>query len=264
MMAARFMRQAGSSAAGALRKSNLATSALLNRHGRDADGLGMRRLAFLLVAMVAVSVGFVVAPAPAHAQTDPATAEAEFVTKINALRASKGLSQLDVHPELQALGRSWAGQMAKADQISHNPNLANAVKADWQKLGENVGVGMTVDKLHQAFIDSPAHYKNLVDPSWTHIGVGVVLGRDGAIFTSHQFMQLRTPAEAPAPTTPPVPTTRRPPTTRPTVTSPPATEPVPETTTSTTSTTAPPPAPEPPARLVLVLERLVALDADGV
>ena len=74
------------------------------------------------------------------------------MAKINELRASKGLSQLEVHPELLALGRSWAGEMAKVDRISHNPNLANAVKADWQKLGENVGVGMTVDKLHQAGI----------------------------------------------------------------------------------------------------------------
>ena len=78
------------------------------------------------------------------------------------------------------------------------------MKANWQKLGENVGVGMTTDKLHQAFIDSPSHYKNLVDPDLTHVGVGVVLGRDGAIFTAHQFMQLRSSAPtAPPPTTAP-------------------------------------------------------------
>ena len=216
----------------------------------------MRRLVVLVVAVLVVSLGFVAAPA--SAQTDTASIESEFVTKINALRASKGLSQLDVHPELLALGRSWAGQMAKADQISHNPNLANAVKADWQKLGENVGVGMSVDKLHQAFIDSPAHFKNLVDPVWTHIGVGVVIGRDGAIFTSHQFMQLRVSTPTAPPTTaPPRPTTTRPPAT----TAPPVTEPV---TTTTTTTTPPPPPAAPPARLVLVLEQLVALDADGV
>lgn len=218
----------------------------------------MRRLVVLVVAVLLLSLGTVAAPA--SAQTDPATAEAEFVAAINELRASKGLSQLEVHPELLALGRSWAGEMAKVDRISHNPNLANAVKADWQKLGENVGVGMTVPKLHQAFIDSPAHYKNLVDPAWTHIGVGVVLGRDGAIFTSHQFMQLRTPS-APPPTTAPRPprtTTTRPPVTAPPVTAPPATEP------PTTTTTAAPPPPEAPARLKLVLEQLVALDTDGV
>lgn len=218
----------------------------------------MRRLVVLVVALFVVSFGFLAAPA--SAQTDPATAEAEFVTKINALRASKGLSQLAVHGELVAVGRSWAGQMAKADQISHNPDLANAVKANWQKLGENVGVGMTVDRLFQAFVDSPTHYKNLVDPAWTHIGVGVVIGRDGAIFTAHQFMELRGAAPAAPPTTA---APRTPPATRPPVTAPPPTEP-PRPETTTTTTTAPPPPPAPPTRLLLVLEQLVALDVDGV
>ena len=219
----------------------------------------MRRLVVLVVALFLVSLG-VVLPPSATAQTDPAQAEAEFVVKINALRASKGLRQLEVHPELLALGRSWAGEMAKVDRISHNPNLANAVKADWQKLGENVGVGMTVDKLHQAFIDSPTHYKNLIDPDWTHIGVGVVLGRDGAIFTAHQFMQLRSAgAASPPATAAPRPTTTAPP--RPAVTAPPTTVAPVET---TTTTTAPPPPAAPPPRLVLVLEQLAALDTLGV
>ena len=216
----------------------------------------MRRLVLLVVAVFVLALG--VAASPAAAQTDPVAAEAEFVASINSLRASKGLSQLEVHGELVALGRSWAAEMAKVDRISHNPNLANAVKADWQKLGENVGVGMSVPRLHQAFIDSPTHYKNLVDPAWTHIGVGVVLGRDGALFTSHQFMQLRASEPAPPTTvrTPRTTTTRSP-------TPPPPPPPVTEPTTTTTTTTAPPP-PEAPVRLKLVLERLVALDASGV
>ena len=49
--------------------------------------------------------------------------------------------------------------------ISHNPNLANDVSANWTKLGENVGVGNDVDSLMNAFINSPAHYHNLVDPA---------------------------------------------------------------------------------------------------
>jgi hypothetical protein len=221
----------------------------------------MRRLAVLVVALLVVSLGLVLAPS-AGAQTDPASAEDQFVADINALRASKGLGQLAVHPELVRVARGWASQMAKADQISHNPNLANAVDADWQKLGENVGVGMTEDKLMQAFIDSPAHYRNLVDPAFTHVGVGVVIGRDGAIFTTHQFMQLRTggggATAAPATTAPRRPratTTTAAPAPQPTVA-----ETVPEPATTTT-TTAPPPPPEPPARLVLVLEQLQALDA---
>lgn len=156
----------------------------------------MRRLVILLVAVLALTAGL--PGSAASAQTDPATAEADFVARINGLRAAKGLPALTVHAELTDVARAWAAEMAEADEISHNPDLAKQVRADWQKLGENVGVGMTVPKLHDAFVNSPAHYRNLVDPDFTHIGVAVVLGRDGAIFTAHQFMKLRTPKPAAA------------------------------------------------------------------
>ena len=42
----------------------------------------------------------------------------------------------------------------------------------------------------QAFINSPAHYRNLVDPAWTHVGVGVTFGGDGRMYTTHNFMAL--------------------------------------------------------------------------
>jgi hypothetical protein len=212
------------------------------------------RLVYALVAALLLIVGapIGVGAAPrAAAATDTGAAEQEFVRLINGLRASKGLAPLAVHGELTAVARGWATRMAEADRISHNPNLANAVKSDWQKLGENVGVGMDVRKLHDAFVNSPAHYKNLVDPDFTYIGVGVVVGNNGALFTAHEFMQLRAGAAAPAPTAPraTVPKAPRATTTQPPP--PPTTEP---------PTTIPPPPPPASARLILVLEQLQELD----
>ena len=193
----------------------------------------------LLVAVLALAVGL---PASgAAAQTDPATAEAEFVSRINALRASKGLGALTVHPELVDVARVWAAKMADVDEISHNPDLADQVRADWQKLGENVGVGMTVPRLHEAFVRSPAHYRNLVDPDFTHVGVAVVLGRGGAIFTTHQFMKLRAPKAAPAPPVPAAPA-------------------APAAVDVTEVAAAAPTVRQPSGRLVLVLEQLRELD----
>ncbi|HVF33257.1 MAG TPA: CAP domain-containing protein [Acidimicrobiales bacterium] len=203
----------------------------------------VRRSVILLVAVVALAVGLPVSGA--LAQTDPATAETDFVARINRLRAAKGLGVLSVHAELVDVARAWATEMAAADEISHNPALADRVRADWQKLGENVGVGMTVPRLHDAFVRSPAHYRNLVDPDFTHVGVAVVLGRDGAIFTTHQFMRLRMPKAAPPP---------------------PAAAAVAEAHVPVELAAAPvavaaaPVPPQPSGRLVLVLERLRELD----
>jgi hypothetical protein len=202
-----------------------------------------RALVAGIVALAALA-GMWVVPTPAVAATDPAVVEGQFVDRINALRASKGLNRLVVDGELVAVARRWATSMARADRISHNPNLGDQVKSDWVKLGENVGVGMTVPRLHDAFVASPTHYKNLVDKDFTHVGVGVVYGRDGAIFTTHQFMRLAGGRMA----TQPVPS------------HPSSPAPAPEAQPEPEPTPAPSAAPVPSARLVLVLEQLHAFD----
>lgn len=173
--------------------------------------------------------------------------EAQFVSRINSLRASKGLSQLAVSGELTGVARRWTQQMVNAGQISHNPNLGSQVSGSWTKLGENVGVGYDVDGLMQAFINSASHYRNLVDPAWTHVGVGVIVLGDGTMYTTHNFMAL--PAAAPPPPPPPPPTTSPPPTT--------ATTAAPETTTTTTEPPRPAPTPE---RVTAVLDPLRSLE----
>ena len=184
---------------------------------------------------------------PVALAADPGL-ESQFVNRINGLRSSRGLSQLQVSGELVGVARAWTDQMVAAGQISHNPNLASQVSGGWTKLGENVGVGYDVEGLMQAFINSPAHYANLVDPVWTHLGVGVTMAGDGRMFTTHNFMALGGGQPPPA-TTPPLPAAAP--------SGPPPTAP------PTTTTTAPPPPPEPhptPDRVTAVLDPLRSLE----
>ncbi|HZQ85068.1 MAG TPA: CAP domain-containing protein [Acidimicrobiales bacterium] len=237
----------------------------------------MRRIAAGLVVMFMSVLGVVgLGATAAHADTIDATAEAQFVTLINALRASKGLGTLTVDSNLTSIARNWSQQMANAGTISHNPNFPNQVTSDWQMLGENVGQGYTVQSLFDAFVASPHHYENLVEPSFTRVGVGVVVTASGQIFTSHQFMSLRSgggSAPAPAPTThvttPRASTPRT--TAAPRVTTPrPATTSAPRSTApaATAAPAAPTPAPAPaaaahatpPARFVLALQQLESFD----
>jgi uncharacterized protein YkwD len=176
--------------------------------------------------------------------------EAQFVNSINSLRASKGLNQLQVSGDLVGMARRWTDRMVAAGQISHNPNLGTEIGGAWTKMGENVGVGYDVPGLMQAFINSPAHYANLVDPAWTHVGVGVTMASDGRMYTTHNFMALGGGAPPAASPTPPP-------------TAPPATAP-PAPTTTTTTAPPPPPPPQPhptPERVTAVLDPLRSLEA---
>ena len=239
----------------------------------------MRKIVYGLILAFAVSALY----PPASAQADTAGDEAVFVAKINDLRAGKGLSPLQVNANLVAKAREWSAGMAAAGRIWHS-TLSDGVTENWKKLGENVGMGGSVDGLHRAFVNSPHHYENLVDPAFGHVGIGIVVN-GSTIYVTEVFMQLM-PVKTPvvtAPTTLPKPTTTttaKPPAPKPAVAvvKPPALPPT--TSTSTTTTTTPPPVAEPPvvaeapveaapveaprapsALLVSVLERLRTFDS---
>jgi uncharacterized protein YkwD len=166
-----------------------------------------------------------------------------FVAAINNLRASQGLNPLTVDGNLTSVAQDWANSMGLADGISHRSDLRSGITGNWQTLGENVGVGPSVDSLMQAFIASPGHYKNLVDPRFTHVGVGTVrVG--GMLYTAHEFEAVRGAAASAPVTAPPTPVTAAPrvhvaAAPRPVVTAAPPTTAAPTTTIPPTPTTLP-------------------------
>ncbi len=133
--------------------------------------------------------------------------EALFISLVNQLRTGKGLQPLAPHPDLHAGAVTWTAVLSNNGELSHAPDLAAGVNANWAKLGENVGVASTgqTQQLFDAFVASPSHYANLVDPDFRYIGVAVVYDGSGRMWTTHRFMKLfEDPvATAPASTSPP-------------------------------------------------------------
>ncbi|MCP4084131.1 MAG: CAP domain-containing protein [Actinomycetia bacterium] len=191
----------------------------------------MKRLLLGLLALLTLSVGLPATASPVEAASP--TEESAFVSRINGLRSSLGLVPLQVDNELVTASRVWADQMAADDTLAHAPDITAGITAPWIKVGENVGVGGDVDSLFDAFVASPLHYANLVDPDFRYVGIGVTFA-NGKLWTTHRFMAL---ADIPTTTTAP-PTTTAPTTTAPTTVAP-TTAPLP-TTAPTTAVTTPP------------------------
>jgi hypothetical protein len=185
----------------------------------------------LVAALAVLAVGLAI---PAHA-----SAESTFVSKINASRAANGLPPLQVSPVLTSGARSWSNQMMSAGAISHNPGLGS-ITGGWDALGENVGVGPDPDVLHDAFMASASHRKNILG-DYTHVGVGVVVEDETRMWVTVVFMKALDSSPTTTTTTvPPVTTT----TVAPTPTTVP---PVPVATTTTTAAPNPQPVPTPVA-----------------
>lgn len=166
------------------------------------NGRSTARLLVTLAVLIGLLTG-----SPNGAAASAATDEAQFVTLINDLRASRGLPTLEVHAQLVPPSQDWAAHMATTGTLAHAPDLSVGVTVNWTKLGENVGVAPEgqIQQLFDAFVASPAHLQNLVDPQFRYVGVGVVYDQSGQMWTTHRFMALD---ETPAATT-----TTRPPTT---------------------------------------------------
>lgn len=143
-----------------------------------------------VAALLALLVALLV-PTVARADT---SLEAAFADAVNAERAAAGLPALSVAGDLVTVARRHAARMGDSDDLHHNPGMTSEV-GNWQKVGENVGRGPSVDPIHAAFMASPGHRANILDPSWTEMGMGVVV-RDGTVWVTQLF---RLPAAAPAP-----------------------------------------------------------------
>jgi uncharacterized protein YkwD len=109
---------------------------------------------------------------------------------INASRAAAGLPPLRENLKLDMKADAWARTMRDQCRIWHS-TLADGAPTEWRKLGENVGMGGAIEQVHVAYMNSPGHRANILDPSFTQIGTAAVWGTCRGyrtVFTVHEFM----------------------------------------------------------------------------
>jgi uncharacterized protein YkwD len=110
------------------------------------------------------------------------------MSALNADRAMNARAPLGPNAELTNKAQDWANYLALRSgnscsmaMLSHSV-LSNGAPGGWQKLGENVGCSVRtgdlasfVAPLQTGFMNSPPHRANIVDPAYTHAGVGLAL-----------------------------------------------------------------------------------------
>jgi hypothetical protein len=152
--------------------------------------------------------------------------------------------------------------MASTGVLSHSPDLAAGISANWLKLGENVGTGPNNSAIWTAFVNSAHHYANIVDPDFNRVGVGVAYAGNGAQWTTQRFMQVSGGGGGGGGGSTPPPATPSAPRAKPKATPPTTPAPTPSTTTPPAAPVTPPPpqpGPPPPADSARVAAVLTAL-----
>lgn len=167
----------------------------------------VRRVLSTTVVAVVLAGSLAFLASPAQAGGFIAADEGHVQEMVNATRRGKGLPTLVQSDGLVQMARGQSVRQAEKGNIFHNPDLGGEITKrglSWQKVGENVGMGPNVDLIEEAFLNSPHHYENIVDPKFDAIGVGVVDGADGRRYVTQVFADLA--AAAPPAARPPVPT----------------------------------------------------------
>ena len=117
--------------------------------------------------------------------------EMAFIGFINQSRQQGGLGGLQVLAPIAGVSREHSEFMRDKNSLEHTSDLPSKFPPEWQALGENVGKGkgVTVDQLHQAFMNSPAHRANIMDPDYNYVGLGVRYAADGTLWVTEEFMK---------------------------------------------------------------------------
>ena len=142
----------------------------------------------ILLATALVAFGLTSGVASAGPAQRDVSIEQTIVQQVNEIRAEKGLRPLALSPALTAAAVAHTRNMAQLGFFSHESYdgtqfwrriaqfYGQRGYAGWS-VGENLVFGsepMSADDLVQAWLDSPPHRKNLLNPTWHEIGVGVV------------------------------------------------------------------------------------------
>jgi hypothetical protein len=133
----------------------------------------------------------------AFAAGSPDETEAGFLAAIAQERGARSLAGYTLAEDLSAVARRHAADMARQQRLHHNPRLGNEVQ-DWQQVGENVGVGPSVEEIHAAFMRSSTHRAEILSRSFTEVGIGVALDDQGSIWVAEVFRKRMPAPAAPA------------------------------------------------------------------
>ncbi|MGA3373381.1 MAG: CAP domain-containing protein [Terracidiphilus sp.] len=131
----------------------------------------------------------------------------QLVMLANQSRAAAGAGPLKWDPALAAAARQHCLRMAAQGSISHQyadePDVsgrAGQAGAHFSLIEENVAFGPTPAAVHDGWMNSSGHRKNLLNPSVDRVGVAVVAGQGGlyAVADYEQAVPLLTQAQVEA------------------------------------------------------------------
>lgn len=154
-----------------------------------------------------VAVGFALAGAPAAVAEVPEDVESlreEALDLVNRARREEGLPPLELGEDLVEAAQAHAGDMLERDYYAHESPEGDTVRdryqdaggSGWELVAENIArcqgcqppvTEQRVESLHEDWMESPPHRKNILGEGLATFGFGLAVGGDDALYAVQTF-----------------------------------------------------------------------------
>jgi uncharacterized protein YkwD len=150
---------------------------------KPQEALTRAEAAALLARLSGHSPGSVAPPVAALQNAQIAPEERSLLDLINAERAKLLLGPLQMDPQLVELARKKSKDLADHDVFSHESptygsprDMLKASNVKFSFLGENLAGGAGAAETLSLWMGSQGHKDNVLNPAFTHVGVGISRG----------------------------------------------------------------------------------------
>jgi uncharacterized YkwD family protein len=110
-------------------------------------------------------------------------AEKLMIELVNQERSKQGLATLSVDLQLTAIARLKSEDLIVNEYFAHESvkygspfDMLKKFGVRYQIAGENLACNQTTELAHAALMKSPGHRENILKPSYTSIGIGIIEG----------------------------------------------------------------------------------------
>lgn len=107
--------------------------------------------------------------------------EERLLTLVNQERTRRNLKPLEIDLELTKVARLKSQDMVKNNYFSHysptygSPfDMMKTYGIQYVSAGENIAANSSIDNAHRSLMNSEGHRRNILNPDFTHIGIGIV------------------------------------------------------------------------------------------
>lgn len=123
------------------------------------------------------------------------SAESRILQLVNAERAKNGVKPLSSNADCTKLARMKSQDMVNKNYFSHQSptygspfDMLKANNVSYMYAGENIAMNQSADAAFKAWMNSEGHRKNILNPNFTDLGVGIASKGNGSYIYTQLFI----------------------------------------------------------------------------